>query len=450
MSIKTSRCNGHVGSTKLAANKFIAKIIVPLLLFCSCQKDQDNTPNENPDSSAGTLYYVGCMEAYSFNLSTGTFNWKKHGGVGTYSGTPFYDSGFIYLADPYSACALNASDGNPKWKLPYSPLYGFYSGDFEGRVSPIVVDSILYTIGFEGPNFKVDLYAIHKNKGTILWQNLLFERTENLSQPKIVGNKLIIVKANEIICYNRISGQLLWQARCDNLGIVPSFYPQVDNDFIYIHDNAQNRIVAVDATGGNITKTINLPSDFDGNSFVLKGQFFFGISKSDYSSTSSNTYVIDKSGNIIRSGKVDGKKTHDFPFIDLSMNRDFLFDIATDESSVYVYNPTSAIAFDQTTSLQKWESNLPLKKITDSTGGDGIISSNQPLATDNSLILLSSYRYIDNTTVKDLYCNVDIVDKITGKLIKSLPLTNPDCTGIPFYYMVVKDGRGYYTRIDKP
>jgi hypothetical protein len=447
MSIKSSSPKIRI-RTKLSLATRLTSSIILLLLFYSCQKD--NTPDENPGSGSGTLYYVGCKGAYSFDLSTGSFNWKKMLSAGGETGTPFYDSGYIYLADPYGVCALNAANGETKWELFYSPLTGYYAGDFKGRLSPMMVDNILYTIGFEGTNFKIDLYAIDRNKGSVLWQKVLYERTENIAQPRIVGNKLIIVKFNEIVCYDRISGQLLWQTSCGSIDIDPSFYPQVDNDNIYIHDQSQNRIVAVDAAKGNITKTITLPADFDGDAFMLKGQYILGTSSPDNFPATGNAYVIDKStGNIVSTNKVPVNSPYFFPFIDLAMHRSYSFDMATDESNIYWYNPVLAKAYDQTTTLPKWESDLPLKKITDSTGGEGVISSNQTIATDNTLIFLSSYRYIGTSTVKELYCHVDILNKSNGKLIKSLPFSNLNCTGVPYYFMVVKDGQGYYSRVDK-
>jgi len=420
-----------------------------LLIFTACKKS--NTPDQDPNSKSGTLYYVGCQGAYSFDLSTGNFNWKKGLSVGGTSGTPYYDNGLIYLADPYGVACLNASDGGTKWQLPYSDLNGFYSGSFAAHVSPVLVDSILYTVGFEGTNFKVDLYAIHKTKGTVLWQNLLYGQSENLSQPSIINNKLIIVKIDEIVGYDRNSGQPLWHIRYDSVSINPAFNPQKDNDLFYVYDNAQNKIVVIDPSTGHITRWISLPADFDGNSFAVNGQQILGVSKTDETSVSCTTYTLDKStGSIIGSSKVMDKNPYAFPFWDQTGNHNFLFDLTTDESVCYLYNPIYAMAYDQATSGQKWKVDLPLKKITDSTNGSGSMVSSQPLVTNSSLVFLSSYQYIDIAnpgTVKNWYY-VDVIDKNTGKPIKSLPLSNLECTGIPYYYMIVQSGHGYYSRID--
>lgn len=430
--------------------------LVVILGFFSCSK---NDTKEDPTGMApvtGNLYFSGCKGLYCFDLNTGNIAWTASVNMGN-EGTPIYDKGNLYISDPYGSYAFDAQTGKNKWKRFYSFFNGAYSGECKAYLTPVITDTVMYTMGFDGPNFDVLLYAINKNNGDVLWSKFLTDwvRTD-VAQLRLIDKKLIVLTKQNMMAVKCETGEEVWNKELLSQNIVPDMHMRESGSLLYFYDNNEKKIVTVEPNNGNIVSRIAVPADFEPASLIVQDNYIYGTSKvnSNPNVISGRYYVIDKiTGTVVNAQLLNPDQSYNESF-STGFNKYFFFDISLDSSGIFLYNPFYLMSFSQNSFAQQWKQKLPLQKMIDSVGYPtsagtvDIIESGPVVAAGTYTAQISEFKRVGPGGVNEMYMNVDVVDMKTGSLVKSVPFRFLDCFGVPNHYIIVDDGKAYYSKFD--
>jgi outer membrane protein assembly factor BamB len=396
-----------VFSKKRTMRKTCPILFIIIFLF-SCSKNNSHT--EVKSIKLGRIYYGINGTMSCFDLQTMSKIWETPG-VFAYSNVPFYDSGIVFTSNMYGASAIDAENGSVKWKLNYSSqLYANNSMLYD--CSPIVKDSLLYTLGFTGISGYANAYCINKTTGKLVWQSLIAgggSFINYLSNPIILGDKLIVVgrnwdRQNKIMCFNRINGQIVWQVDIMQQGIIPSDFPATDGNLIFINDVKQNQLHAFDINNGEKKWTTSLPVKLDINGRLrVRGKNIYALSEYDDLNQKGYLYLIaTETGNL--------KHTISYP--------KYYASFSVDDNGVFATNYFRTANFDLESLERIWY--LENHK-TDSLSNFHFYLASELISTES--YLLTHYTGEANSACQTGFT---LINKTTGEIIWDSATKNCD------------------------
>jgi len=153
-------------------------------------------------------------------------------------------------------------------------------------------DTLLYftTMGgnFETYKSRVYTYCYNMTKKQMVWENKQFTTDEmaqaSASQPPpyvIENDKLIVTSSRGIHCFNRLTGELIWQMEDLSLSSTPPLYWEGK---IYIRSGNPCTLLCLDAQSGQQlweNTTLNPLPAFQGAMAIYKDRLYFSMSNGD-------------------------------------------------------------------------------------------------------------------------------------------------------------------------
>ncbi|MBU4223448.1 MAG: PQQ-binding-like beta-propeller repeat protein [Euryarchaeota archaeon] len=223
--------------------------VVADLVYVGSRREKDE------DSTEGNFY--------ALDTTTGEIRWKYYLGNGEVWSSPAVINGIVYFSirenlgktngiygevwDGY-IYALNASNGNLKWK--YQTDDGFLHS------SPAVSNGSVF-VGVYGPRVVSpgswtqihQVYALDANNGNVKWK---FNTTGTVAfSSPVVSRGVVYVSSSEYVyALEESSGDLRWKYREFGLGLRNSI-PAISGNTLYISSSASQYLFALDiSTGG--------------------------------------------------------------------------------------------------------------------------------------------------------------------------------------------------------
>lgn len=223
--------------------------VVDNLIYVGSRREKDE------DSTEGNFY--------ALDTATGDIKWKYYLGNGEVWSSPAVTNGIVYFSirenlgktngiygevwDGY-IYALNASNGNLKWK--YQTDDGFLHSSpavsngsvFFGAYGPRVVSPGSWTQIHQ-------FYALDANNGNVKWK---FNTTGTVAfSSPVVSRGVVYVSSSEYVyAFNESTGELRWKYRQFGLGLRNSI-PAISGNTLYISSSESLYFYALDiSTGG--------------------------------------------------------------------------------------------------------------------------------------------------------------------------------------------------------
>jgi len=407
-----------------------------VLIFWTCQKNDSPDPSQPPTNiKLGKLYFGFNGTLTCVDITTMTKAWEQPN-VFAYSNVPLYDSGVVFTCNMYGATALDAVTGAIKWKTPYSSE-AYVNNGLNYSCSPLIVDSLFYCLGFTGSYGFANAYCLNKRTGSMVWQSRISSGAaplvKNLSTPIAFGDKLILAGAswdgiNKLMCYNRFTGQVLWQTDVFQMQINPSNYPRTDGTTIFVDDVKSGQVHGFDISTGQKKWTSSLPTGPQvTDRMYLWGNYIIAISEFDAPSHPSYIYKIDKNA-----GSLTGT---------ISLPK-YVVSIIVKDNDVYASSATITYKYDLNSLSKKWEATHPSKaKIDSQVAANNIQFSDLGEIITTDQYSLNYYRLFLYTSP---YCESEftLIDNNTGKILKTY--SNKCEIMLPEKYLFVVDKKAYY------
>ncbi|MFT3705174.1 MAG: PQQ-binding-like beta-propeller repeat protein [Agriterribacter sp.] len=416
-----------------------------ILIVAGCQKNPDDLPNNNNDSTDGNTGNADYGIAYfttfgknlvAYDLSKEKFLWTSplttaSFGGGFQGGDLIYNDGRIYHSGLYSAAAVDASTGKPLW------VAGFANESFQRQNAsgdgPVIVDSFLYCTSYLNSGDH-GLYAINTTSGKIIWQinlsNGLSYPGRRYIRPIIHQDKIYGIAQDDshgesnIFCCNRFNGNVIWSLRYE-YGYATRGSLIKDDSLLIVGCEGNTYLSAYNLNTGKNEWTFNIK----GSSTFSAGEMFLKNNKlyaTDY--WKQNLFVVD----------IPSQTATELPYIDEAKTNKYPDDM-------YFMSADNIFRFDIAKQQVAWNWESPLKAFNDSTRassdynymyerfvvGDKYVYSQVgvfPILREDSLKIVLS---------------VDILDNTSGELVKKLDLPKTFDNIWTNMFTINRDGKGY-------
>jgi outer membrane protein assembly factor BamB len=222
----------------------------------------------SPGSSNAALgdgaMYVGSEngDLVAFDIASGLERWRTNLGNGGPVNSSAFADGLVYTATAQAGYyAVDAQSGRVRWK---------YDTGAETTGTPVVVDGIAY-IGAGTDSLNAHLRALNARTGQLLWQ-----RDEPDGSPTVLGN---VGYSNgpvttQVLALDVNTGRQLW--RVDFPGGGTTRAPAIADGILYVPQDGEHRIYALDAATGGERWHFDLDSGNQCCIAVAKGSVFVG------------------------------------------------------------------------------------------------------------------------------------------------------------------------------
>jgi outer membrane protein assembly factor BamB len=335
-------------------NTSVILFAVLISIGCTKSNNDDSQPGVNID---GKLYYFDDKQLFAYDLKTEieTISSKaKYGMSDIYDFTNAFDSGVAYSADVYGISAIDMATGNVKWNTDLSSInYG--DNNIVPRLTVSVKDSLVYVMAFTGHWGEKTLHAISKKTGIVKWKKITTPEVSANSWPTPVvsGDKIIVSGysspskiINELKCYNRFTGAILWDTSYTDVSINPNLIAR--GNLLYIRNGSQDKIMAVDVNSGNTVWTTALDNLAGGKMFTGANDL---IVYSEQIGGPFRFYYLD-----YNTGQLKNSKPNDG-----------VWSWAATDVNYVVSEGRYWTAFDKTTHAQLWRTEKEMALIADTT-----------------------------------------------------------------------------------
>ena len=410
--------------------------LLSFILLLACNKD-DITNTSPSGNNHGKIIYNYFGGLICVDVSTMTRVWEKPDLFATPGNVPFYDTGVVFTSSMYGASAVYANNGNIKWQIRYGYI-GYQNWGLRYTGSPLVKDGLLYILGFSGMSGDTYLYCIDANTGVIKWQQLIvtsFDHYDNVNMPVITGDKILIAgydwnNKNKVLCYNRLTGTLIWQLDLYPQGIYPSAYPQTDGSRFYIYNHRKKEIVSFDVNTGEKKWTTKptLGGLSRSNKMYVEGEYLYANGEFNSQTKLGTIYKIHKT-----TGEVADYVSTTEPFNS----------IFVDASGIYASAHNAMARFNKETLVREWTTPSPFE----TRYGDSAFILN--FFFPSELVATEQFLYTSTTThfrESPRHCDAEFMiwDKKSGKILKRTELNGCTDFQLPEKFIYVEDNKPYY------
>jgi outer membrane protein assembly factor BamB len=253
-----------------------------------------------PVVANGLVYISGSNGLYAFEATTGTLRWKIYPGGNSRSGCPTINNGVVYLTSDDKCIALNAATGTQKWVFTLGSRYNYFP--------PVISNGVVFAgVG--------KTYAIDASTGNGQW---VLAPTNGIYNPPMVvdGTGYLSDGSNTFFTIDPATGITKWSV--PNVQILDQ--PSISKGVVYTTVINPNRIMAFNASDGNIKWEFQLPDYSFGSPTVSNGVVYVGnqqaglyainattgegkwVAQSLGGTNNSNPCVVTKSGKVVLPG----------------------------------------------------------------------------------------------------------------------------------------------------
>ena len=156
--------------------------------------------------------------------------------------------------------ALDAVSGVKKWEFAGdSPVW---------RTSPTVVSGALYVI-----NDTDGTYALNAVTGSLIWKQ---KNVVSQTSPAVVNGVIYTSDTENIVAMNTKDGSIKWKYLAGSGGYFYNSAPTVANGIVYIGENYDGIVYAIDAVTGKKKFEIVTEDQIQSSPMVVSGVLYFG------------------------------------------------------------------------------------------------------------------------------------------------------------------------------